>query len=117
MRAILYLTALCVFCTALMISCDSAGEEEDYMIFTGRVTEADTTIYVSGAVITDGMNTAIVDTTDDRGFFQLRGIEKTKHTVIIEKEGYPTKEIEIEYSGTLARPLVSRKIILTQAEE
>ncbi len=117
MKAIIYLTAILVFCAALMISCDSAGDEEQYVILGGRVTEADTTIYVGNVIVTDSKDAAIVDTTDERGYFQLRGVDKARHMIKLECDGYQSQEIEVEYTGKLMRPLISKNIVLIKTEE
>ncbi|MCK5126131.1 MAG: carboxypeptidase-like regulatory domain-containing protein [candidate division Zixibacteria bacterium] len=117
MKVIIHLLAVLIFCGTMMISCESAGESEEYVILAGRVTEADTTIYLSGVIVSDGTNSAIVDTTDERGYFQLREISKAKHIVLFEKNGYDKKEFEIEYKGKLQRPLLSHRIILSKEVE
>ena len=112
MKATVYIVGLLVFCAGLMISCDSTGEEEQYVILAGRVTESDTANYVNGAIVADGNNPAMVDTTDERGYFELRGIEKAKHTVRFSKDGYETTELELEYTGELMRPIMSKHILM-----
>ncbi|MEZ5358152.1 MAG: hypothetical protein R3F48_04915 [Candidatus Zixiibacteriota bacterium] len=117
MRAILYITALCVFCGALMISCNSTGQDQEFVVFSGMVTESDSTTGIAGVIVTDGLTSSIVDTTDERGFFQLRGIDKKKHTVSLTKDGLEPVEYEFEYLGELARPLISKKFVMNPVEE
>lgn len=116
MRALVYITALCVFCGVLMIACNSTAQEKEYVILSGRIMSDSTTV-VAGAIVTDGLNSSIVDTTDDRGFFQLRGIDKKQHMIKVEKDGFEPLEYQIEYTGQLARPLITRQIILAKSEE
>ncbi|MEE9443139.1 MAG: carboxypeptidase-like regulatory domain-containing protein [candidate division Zixibacteria bacterium] len=112
-RAIL---GLIVFILGITISCDNTGVEKESMDLAGRVTEADTSVYLEGVIVIDNLkNTA--DTTDENGYFTLRDISFEKHMVSFEKEGYVKFEMEVDYPGSLSHPLVSKHVILEKAGE
>lgn len=102
---------LLVFILGITISCDNTGVEKQSMDFAGRVTEADTTVFLEGVIVTDALKGA-VDTTDENGYFTLREISFEKHVVSFEKEGYVKLEMEVDYPGSLSHPLISKHVIL-----
>lgn len=112
MRKIIILSTAALVILALSISCNNAPDEQG-MTLSGRVTESDTTIYLGGVVVSDGV---VSDTTDERGFFELNEISKENHSVTFEKDGYTPTSIDIQYIGTLDRPKISRLIVLEKID-
>ena len=112
MRNIIGLATAALIILVLSISCGET-QQSSQMTLSGRVTETDTTVYLGGVIVSDG---AVIDTTDESGFFELTGISIETHTVTFEKDGFVPTSIDIGYAGNLERPIVSRRIVMEKAE-
>ena len=109
MRKILLLIITFIVGTAIFVSCGTEGKTT---IFAGRVTEADTSVYLVDVKVYEKSHAGLSTTTDHKGYFQLDGVAAEEHTIYFEKKGFKTLEYSFEYKGSLEHPLVSQHIIL-----
>lgn len=59
----------------------------------------------------------MVDTTDEAGYFMIEGLPLEPQRIIFTKEGYQTDSLELNYTGLLKRPLISKHLILLKEGE
>jgi len=119
MRALI--TAICLVClfTFLFLSCGTKQESSREAILTGRVTDTDTTVYLSGVKVFENSHNKMSTVTDSAGYFRLEKVSFEEHNIYFEKEGYEPYTLWFEYNGKLERPVVTHHIIMTKigAEE
>ncbi|MCP4570075.1 MAG: carboxypeptidase regulatory-like domain-containing protein [FCB group bacterium] len=109
MRKIVILIIATIVCTAIFISCGTEGKTT---IFSGRVTEADTSVYLVGVKVYEKSHANLSTTTDHKGYFKMDGVSAEEHNIYFEKEGFKTFVFNFEYTGSLEHPLISQHIIL-----
>lgn len=111
MRPIYILAGLVCLGVLVFVSCGHQ-EEGKYAIVTGRVTDTDTSIYLPGVKVFEKSHAKLSTVTDSLGFFELRGVMFEEHNIYFEKDGYEPYTLWFEYTGKLARPAVTHKIIM-----
>jgi len=116
MKSIITAIVLTCLFTALFLSCGTSEKPAQYATLTGRVTAADTTVYLSGVKVftTDPEEKSV--TTDSAGFFRLEFLPFEEQFVYFEKEGYRPDSLVFAYDGNLERPIVTYHVILNAVE-
>lgn len=113
-RIILLLLGIAV----LISACGPKGSDRDGLVdLTGRVTETDTTVYLSDVFVYQEGTGGLTDTSDENGYFELDGIPFTPSSIFFEKEGYQKLELKFEYVGELKKPLVTKWIMMKKVGE
>lgn len=112
MRKILLLTIAVMIFAALFLSCEG---QQKTTIFAGRVTEADTSIYLAGVKVYEQSHANLSTVTDSAGYFKMDGVSGEEHNIYFEKEGYEKLVLNYEYTGSLDHPLISQHIIMEKA--
>ena len=107
-KLLVFIIAAAVFAAAFL-SCESM---EKTTIFSGRVTEADTSVYLGDVKVYEKSHAKLTTTTDSNGYFKMDSVSAEEHNIYFEKEGYKTLVFNFEYTGSLEHPLISRHIIL-----
>jgi len=111
--------AVCLTCafTILFLSCGTRSDSSGQATLTGRVTDADTTIYLADVKVFEKSHAKGSTVTDSAGFFRLEGVMFEEHNIYFEKEGYESYTLWFEYAGTLKHPVVTRHVIMTRVGE
>lgn len=109
MRKIVLLIIAAIVCNAIFVSCGTEGKTT---IFAGRVTEADTSVYLAEVKVYEKSHAGRSTATDQNGYFTMDGVSAEEHNIYFEKEGFKTFVFNFEYTGSLEHPLISRHIIL-----
>lgn len=111
MRSIFVIVVAVILMAILFIACGETKKEES-IILSGRVTEADTSIYLEGVTVRLKANRQLSDATDSAGYYQIDGVPHKKDYLYFDKEGYHPDSLEFEYTGDLERPIISRNVVL-----
>lgn len=109
--------ACLLIAAAVLFSCNGEKIKVENATLSGRVTEADTSIYLAGVRVFEtshGKNEAI---TDSAGYFKLEGVAFEEHNIYFEKQGYETYTLWFEYTGNLKNPMVTEHIIMDKTDE
>jgi hypothetical protein len=99
------------------MSCNGNKLKEEHAILTGRVTEADTSLYLADVRIYEKSHAKMETTTDESGYFRLEGVAFEEHDIYFEKDGYEPYILWFEYPGSLKKPLISHHIIMDKIFE
>jgi hypothetical protein len=113
MRIVVWLSLLGLV-YALSVSC-TKNQPAREAILTGRVTAADTSVYLAGVEVFEKSHNELKTTTDSAGYFKLDGVAFEEHNIYFEKEGYEPTVFNFEYNGHLQHPIVTEHIIMKKA--
>ncbi len=103
-----------MFCLVILCAC---GETGKYAVFTGRVTQSDTSLYVADVKVYEQSHAKLNTLTDSLGYFRLDGVSFEEHNIYFEKEGFETFVFNFEYRGKLSQPIVTEHIVLYRPGE
>ena len=113
-RLLIYVTLAGLF----ILSCgQQQGKDEKSALLTGRVTETDSTVYLTGVKVFEKSHARLSTVTDSTGLFRLDGVMFEEHNIYFEKEGYQPYTLWFEYNGQLSHPLVTRSITMKKVGE
>jgi len=113
MRIVVWLSLLgLVYMLSASCTKDQIGREA---ILTGRVTAADTSVYLAGVKVFEKSHNKLSTTTDSAGYFKLDGVSFEEHNIYFEKEGYEPTVFNFEYNGNLQRPIITEHITMKKA--
>ena len=111
-RLLIYVTLAALF----ILSCGQPKVEKSALL-TGRVTETDSTVYLTGVKVFEKSHAQGSTVTDSVGLFRLDGVMFEEHNIYFEKEGYQTDTLRFEYTGSLTHPLVTRHVTMKKVGE
>jgi hypothetical protein len=103
-----------IACLMLAMACEKPNPEAT-AILTGKVTEADTSIVLTGVKVYEKSHAGLSCLTDSLGMFKLDGVAFEEHNIYLEKDGYKPEVFMFEYTGKLTRPLLSHSVVMTRA--
>ncbi|MDD4052683.1 MAG: hypothetical protein PHR28_12400 [candidate division Zixibacteria bacterium] len=102
-----------IACLLMLAACGTTTPEKSALL-TGKVTEADTSIALSGVKVFEKSHARLSCETDSLGIFKLDGVSFEEHNIYFEKDGYEPVTFLFEYNGKLSRPLLSQQIVMTK---
>jgi hypothetical protein len=111
MRSIIVLLVVLSLSVVLLVSCPREVGNKAAVV-TGRVTDTDTTIYLTGVKVFERSHALLNTETDAEGYFRMEGVSFEEHNIYFEKDGYEPYTLWFEYTGDLERPVISHKIIM-----
>lgn len=102
-----------IACLLLSAACEKTTPEKSALL-TGKVTEPDTSIALSGVKVFEQSPARLSTVTDSLGIFKLDGVSFEEHNIYFEKDGYKPETLLFEYNGKLSHPLLSQKMVMTK---
>ena len=114
MRTLIIVSTI-LACLIILASCgDKQGKQA---VFTGRVTAADTSVYLADVKVFEISHNKNSTTTDSLGYFRINDISFEEHNIYFEKDGFEPLTYNFEYNGQLERPIITRLIVLHKPGE